>query len=49
VNICDKLWSPKLHKHIAGGKDEWYYFNTGKEALRFVLKEARHPLRAWLY
>jgi len=49
VNICDKLWNPKLRKHVAGGKDEWYYFDTGKEAFRFVLKEARHPLRAWLY
>ena len=49
VNICDKLWNAKLRKHIAGGKDEWYYFDTGKEAYRFVLKEARRPLRAWLY
>jgi hypothetical protein len=49
VNICDKLWNPKLRKHVAGGKDEWYYFDTGKEAFRFVLKESRHPIRAWLY
>jgi hypothetical protein len=49
VNICDKLWNPKLRKHVAGEKDEWYYFDTGKEAFRFVLKEARRPLRAWLY
>jgi len=49
VNICDKVWSHKLRKHVAGGKDEWYYFDTGKEAWRFVLKEARRPLRAWLY
>ena len=49
VNICDKLWNSKVRKHVAGGKDEWYYFDTGKEAYRFVLKEARLPLRAWLY
>jgi len=49
VNICDKIWNAKLRKHIAGGKDEWYYFDTGREAYRFVLKEARRPLRAWLY
>jgi hypothetical protein len=49
VNICDKLWNAKLHTHVAGGKDEWYYFDTGKEAWRFVLKEVRRPLRAWLY
>jgi len=49
VNICDKLWDAKLRKHVAGGKDEWYYFDTGKEAYRFVLKEARSPLHAWLY
>ena len=49
VNICDKVWSAKARKHVAGGKDEWYYFDTGKEAWRFVLKEARRPLHAWLY
>jgi hypothetical protein len=49
VNICDKVWNSKLRKHVAGGKDEWYYFDTGKEAWHFVLKEARRPLRAWLY
>lgn len=49
VNICDKVWSRTLHKHVAGGNDEWYYFDTGKEACRFVLKEAQRPLRAWLY
>lgn len=49
VNICDKVWSPKLRKHVAAGKDEWYYFETGKEAWRFILKEARQPLHAWLY
>ncbi len=49
VNICDKVWSPKLKRHIAGGKDEWYYFDKGKEAFDFVMKEAKRPLRAWLY
>jgi len=49
VNICDKVWSRKVRKHVAGDKDEWYYFDTGKEAWRFVLKEVRYPLRASLY
>jgi len=49
VNICDRVWSSKLRKYIAGEKDEWYYFDTGKEAWRFVLKEARRPLHARLY
>lgn len=49
VNICDKLWNPKLKKHFAGGKDEWYYFDTGKQAFDFVMREARRPIRAWLY
>ena len=49
VNICDKMWSPKVRKHIAGGKDEWYYFDTGKQAFNFVIKEAKHPVKAWLY
>lgn len=49
VNICDKVWSTKLRKHIPGGKDEWYYFDTAKQAFDFVMKEAKRPLRAWLY
>jgi len=49
VNICDKVWNAKIRKHVTGGNDEWYYFDTGKEAWRFVLKEIRRPLRAWLY
>jgi hypothetical protein len=49
VNICDKVWDQKLRKHLAGGKDEWYYFDTAIEAFNFVIKEAQHPLRAWLY
>ncbi len=49
VNICDRLWNSKIRKHIAGGKDEWYYFDTAKGAFHFVLKEAKRPLRAWLY
>ena len=49
VNICDKVWLPTLHKHVTGGKDEWYYFDTGKQAFNFVMREARRPVRAWLY
>jgi len=49
VNICDKVWLRTLLKHVAGGKDEWYYFDTGKQAFNFVIREARQPVRAWLY
>ena len=49
VNICDKIWNSKLKTDVAGGNDEWYYFDTGKQAFDFVMKEARRPLRAWLY
>ena len=49
VNICDKIRNSKLKKYVAGGNDEWYYFDTGKQAFDFVMKEARRPLRAWLY
>jgi hypothetical protein len=49
VNICDRLWNTGLRKYVAGGKDEWFYFDTAKEAFSFVLKEAKHPLRGWLY
>lgn len=49
VNICDSVWDGKLRKYVAGGKDEWYYFDTGKGAFDFVMKEAKRPLRAWLY
>jgi hypothetical protein len=49
VNICDKIWLPTLRKHVAGGKDEWYYFDTGKQAFNFVMREARQPVKAWLY
>jgi hypothetical protein len=49
VNICDKIWNPKLRKHVAGGNDEWYYFDTGTQAFTFVMKEAKRPVRAWLF
>ncbi len=49
VNICDKVWTSKIRRYVAGGKDEWFYFDAGKEAFRFVMKEAKRPLRAWLY
>jgi hypothetical protein len=49
VNICDKIWSSKFKEYLAGDKDEWYYFDKGEEAFNFVLKEAKKPLRAWLY
>ena len=49
VNICDRIWNTKLRKYVAGGKDEWYYFDIGKETWRFCVKEAKHPIRAWLY
>ncbi len=49
VNICDKIWNSKLRKYIAGGNDEWYYFDTGKQAFNFAMKEAKRPLTAWLY
>ena len=49
VNICDKVWNSKLRKFIAGGNDEWYYFDTGKQAFTFVMKEAKRPIKAWLY
>jgi hypothetical protein len=49
VNICDKAWNAKLRKYLAGGKDEWYYFDTGRQAFTFAMKEAKRPVRAWLY
>jgi len=49
VNICDRIWNPRLRKHVAGERDEWYYFDKGREAYDFVVKEARNPIRAWLY
>jgi hypothetical protein len=49
VNICDKVWNGRLRKYLAGGKDEWYYFDTGKQAFTFIMKEAKRPIRAWLY
>ena len=49
VNICDKVWRPNLRKYVAGGKDEWYYFDTGRQAFNFVMKEAKQPVQAWLY
>ena len=49
VNICDRVWNRKLKKDVAGGKDEWYYFDTAEDAYAFCLKEAKHPIRAWLY
>ena len=49
VNICDRVWNLGLRKYVAGGKDEWFYFDTAKEACNFVLKEAKRPLRGWLY
>jgi len=49
VNICDRVWSSRLKKHVAGGRDEWYYFDKGKGAFDFVMKEAKHPIQGWLY
>ena len=49
VNICDKVWNSKLRKFTAGGSDEWYYFDKAEQAFRFVMKEAKRPLRAWMY
>ena len=49
VNICDRVWSEKLRKYVAGGKDEWYYFDSAKEAYSFTLKEAKRPIEASMY
>jgi hypothetical protein len=49
VNICDKTWNQRLRKYVTGGKDEWYYFDTSKQAFTFVMKEAKRPIKAWLY
>ena len=49
VNICDRIWNKKLRKFIAGGNDEWYYFDTAPQAYSFALKQAKTPIRAWLY
>ena len=49
VNLCDKMWSPKLRKYVTGGNDRWIYFDTSKEAFDYVRKFAKRPLRAWLY
>jgi len=49
VNICDRAWNSELRKYVTGGKDEWYYFDTGKQAFSFVMKEAKRPMKAWLY
>jgi hypothetical protein len=49
VNICDKVWSKKSGKYVAGGADEWYYFDAAKETWAFALREAKRPIRAWLY
>lgn len=49
ISICDRVWNEKVRKHVAGGRDEWYYFDTAKETYAFALKEAKHPIDAWIY
>jgi len=49
VNICDRIWNKRLGIYVAGGNDEWYYFDTAKQAYNFAFKEAKTPIRAWLY
>jgi hypothetical protein len=49
VNICDRIWNSRLRKYVAGGKDEWYYFDTMSQAYTFALKQAKLPIQAWLY
>jgi len=49
VNICDRIWNRKLRKFIAGGNDEWYYFDTAPQAYNFAVRQAKTPIRASLY
>ena len=49
VNICDRKWNRRLRKYVAGGNDEWYYFDTASQAYTFALKQAKSPIQAWLY
>ena len=49
VNICDAVRDGKTGLLVAGGKEKWLKFKDLEEVIKFILKAAQRPLKAYLY
>jgi hypothetical protein len=49
VNVCDAIRDEKTGLLVAGEKEKWLKFNDLEEVMKFVLKAAQRPLKAYLY
>jgi len=49
VNLCDAVRDEKTGLLLAGGKEKWLKFKDLDEVMKFILKAAQRPLKAYLY
>jgi hypothetical protein len=49
VNICDAVRDEKTGLFGVGKREEWLKFKDLEEVMKFVLKAAQRPLKAYLY
>ena len=49
VNVCDAVRDEKTGLLLAGGKEKWLKFKDLDEVMKFILKAAQRPLKAYLY
>jgi len=49
VNVCDAVRDKKTGLLLAGGKEKWLKFKDLDEVMKFILKAAQRPLKAYLY
>lgn len=49
VNTAERIYSEEMGTHVPGGREEFLYFKTAEETIRYVEKNAAKPLEAWSY
>ncbi len=49
VDMCDRVWNPKVRAYITGSRDRWFDFDRADGLIEFLKPILRKPLRAWFY
>jgi len=49
VNICDAVRDEETGSLVTGEREKWLKFRDLDEVMKFILKAAQRPLKAYLY
>ena len=49
VNTVERIYDNVSRDYVPGGKEIFFYYQTGEEVIKYIKKNASKPIKAWIY